>query len=131
MHMLTTRITPLTRPMVLRIVCASFVMALFSCGCSSEQVPPERTAKVAGTVTLKGKAVKGGTLMLMDLQNGSSGQAALDKSGKFEMTDAVPPGEYTVFLAGTRVPEKYQSETSSDYKVTVTEGDNELKIDLK
>ena len=69
--------------------------------------------------------------MLISLQSGSSGEGTIDKSGKFEFTAPVPPGEYTVFFAGAPVPEKYQSETSSDCKVTVTEGSNDLKIDLE
>ena len=129
--MFTARIESVARHALLCVALAMTVAVLVSSGCSSEPVAPERTAGISGTVTLKGKPVKGGTVMLMSLEDGSSGQAPLDNSGKFEMAEPVPPGEYTVFFAGARVPEIYLSETSSDHKVTVTEGTNDLKIDLQ
>ena len=129
--MLTTQANWVKRHAAICIATVSMMTLLLYCGCSSKEETPESTAKVAGTATVKGKPIKGGTLMLMSLENGSTGQGTIDRKGKFEFTDPIPPGKYTVFFAGVRVPDKYQSETSSDYKVTVTEGSNDLKIDLQ
>lgn len=129
--MFTTRINRIERHAVLFIAIASTTTLLLLGGCSSEQATPDPTGKVAGTVTLNGKPVKGGNLMLMSFSGGGTGQGTLDSSGKFELTDPLPPGEYTVFFINARVPDKYLSDTSSDYTVTLNEGANDLKIDLK
>jgi hypothetical protein len=116
--------------------CASILLAItlittFGCG-SAEEEAAEATAQASGTVTVNGKAVTRGTVALYSLQSGASAEATLDRGGKFKLTDPLAPGQYTVFLSRTAgVPEKFLSETSSDYTVTLKEGANELVIDLK
>ena len=127
----TTQRTSIERYAVLLIAFAFSTTLLLSSGCSSGEATPDPTAKVAGTVTVKGKPLKSGTLMLMSFQNGGSGQGTIDKSGKFEFAESLPPGEYTAFFTEGSVPEKYLSETSSGYTVTLTEGANDLKIALE
>lgn len=102
-------------------------------GCSSpKEDVPEATAQASGSVAIDGKAVKSGTVGFFALSSGASGQAPVDKAGNFQLESPLAPGEYTVYLSGaSNVPEKFTSETSSDYTVTLTEGDNDLKIDLK
>ena len=56
----------------------------------------------------------------------------LDKKGEFTIADPVAPGDYQVFFIGTKgMPDKYISETSSDYIVTVKDEANQLTIDIK
>lgn len=90
----------------------------------------DSTAQIAGTVTVKGRPVKKGTILFLPSQAGNMGEASLDKTGKFELATPLVPGEYRVFFSNAPVPEKFQSETSSDYAVTVSSGANVLKIDL-
>ncbi len=104
-------------------------------GCSSEEKLPQATAQVSGTVTVKGKPVGSGVISL--LNSGVAWQATLDRTGKFQIADPVPPGTYLVYLravgGGTHptVPVKYQSDTSTDCTVSVQPGHNDLAVDLK
>lgn len=76
--------------------------------------------------------MKTGTVHFYSLDTNITGQASVDKTGKFQLENPLPPGEYRVFLGGTaRVPEKFRSETSSPYSVSVKEGSNEFSIDLR
>lgn len=125
--MLRYRIASAASLVALALVLTSAV----GCGSAKEEVP-EATAQASGSVALNGKAVKDGTVGFFSLSSGASGQAALDKAGKFQLEAPLAPGEYTVFLSGaSNIPEKYASETSSDYTVTLKEGANDLTIDLK
>jgi hypothetical protein len=113
---------------------AALALVLASAGgCGpAKQEAAEATAQASGSVAVNGKAVREGTVGFFSLGSGASGQASLDKAGKFQLESPLPPGEYTVYLSGaSNVPEKFQSETSSDYRVTLKEGANDLTIDLK
>ena len=114
---------------------AALVLVLVSatgCGSAKQQEAAEATAQASGSVAVNGKAVRDGTVGFYSLGSGASGQASVDKAGKFQLQSPLAPGEYTVYLSGaSNVPEKFQSETSSDYRVTLKEGANELTIDLK
>lgn len=122
------------------VIAGSLTLPLFGSGCESSIPQPEKPADsstVSGTVTLNGKPVGGGEIGLYSLQFGMAGQAALDPEGKFKLSDPIAPGEYRVyFFAGngqslSSMPTKYMSETSSDYTVSVKEGDNALTVDIK
>ncbi|QDT95103.1 hypothetical protein [Gimesia aquarii] len=129
------------RSVEFRILIASFLCLTFtSVGCESKIAVPEKpadSAKVSGLVTLNGKPVSGGEVGFFSLQFGMAGQAALDKEGKFTLSEPIAPGDYRIyFLSGDSrplngMPAKYMSETSSDFSVTVKESDNQLTIDLK
>ncbi|WP_339735431.1 hypothetical protein [uncultured Gimesia sp.] len=117
-------------------VCLAFTVS----GCESSIAVPEKPADnsaVSGTVTLNGKPVSGGEVGFFSLQFGMAGQAALDKDGKFKLSDPIAPGDYRIyFLSGNGqplrgMPVKYMSETSSDYSVAVKDGENQLVIEIK
>ena len=121
------RSTILLLTIVAFLVCAG-------CGASPEPLPVagESTAQASGSVTLNGQSVTAGAVSFYSLKTGVTGQASLDEQGQFKFAAPLPPDEYTVFLTGARgVPEKYLSETSSDYTVTLQQGDNQVTIDLK
>jgi len=115
------------------------VILIAGCG---ETMPPETavvtdaTADVSGIVTIKGKPLSSGQVVLYSLSNGNSHSAALASEGLFQIAEKVPAVEYTVFFMGANggqhngVPEEYQSETSSTYTVTVTPGQNNLELAL-
>lgn len=102
-------------------------------GCRSvEDEIPEATARVSGIVAIAGKPVGRGTVCFYSLKTGATTQGLLDKRGRFEFESPLPPGEYTVYLGGaSRVPERYLSETSSDRRITLVSGSNDLTIDLE
>lgn len=117
------------------VVGAAFIAMLPLIGCSSKEETPAATAQVAGTVTAKGRPVDSGVITL--LSSGVSWEAPLDRAGKFQISAPLPPGTYLVYLravgggAHPTVPGKYQSDTSTDCKVAVQPGNNDLAIDLK
>lgn len=128
---------PTRSPLLRFAVGATALMAavlLTGCGSKAEKAP-EATAQVSGAVTVMGRALPSGTITL--LSSGMSWQAKLDRAGKFKLADSVPPGEYLVYLraddggAHPYVPVKFQSDTSTDYKVSVKTGNNDLTINLK
>ncbi|QDU07120.1 hypothetical protein [Gimesia aquarii] len=118
----------------------AFVASLIFTGCESTLDVPEKpadNATVSGTVTLNGKPVSGGNVGFYSMQFGMAGQAALDKEGKFTLSEPIAPGDYQIYFMTDNgqplrgIPAKYMSETSSDYSVTVKESNNQLAIDLK
>lgn len=117
------------------VVGAALIATIPLIGCSSKEETPAPTAQVSGTVTAKGRPVDSGVITL--LSSGVSWEASLGKAGKFQISTPLPPGTYLVYLravgGGTHptVPGKYQSDTSTDCKVTVQPGNNDLAIDLK
>ena len=116
------------------VVGAALIAALLF-GCSSEEETPDATAQVSGTVTVKGRPLRSGVVML--LNSGNSWQATLDRTGKFRISTPLPPATYLVYLREANgephrlVPVKYQSDTSTDYTLSVQPGNNEAAIDLK
>ncbi|HBL42582.1 hypothetical protein [Gimesia sp.] len=93
---------------------------------------PADTASVSGKVTLNGSPVTSGQVGLYSVDYGTLIQGDLDKKGEFTIADPVAPGDYQVFFIGTKgMPDKYISETSSDYIVTVKDEANQLTIDIK
>lgn len=138
-HMNTIRKNITVRHRIASAACSAVLVTLglvlvSAAGCSppAEEEAADPTAQASGAVTLNGGAVGQGTVFFFSLESGASGQGSLAKDGKFQLESALPPGEYTVYLSGiSNIPEKYQSETSSDYTVTLNEGANDLTIDLK
>jgi len=119
----------------LAVVGVALIAATLLTGCGAKEKAPEAKAQVSGTVTVQGTPLTFGTVTL--LSSGVSWEAKLDKAGKFQIPDALAPGTYLVYLRAVdggphpNVPVKYQSDTSTDYTVTVKAGDNNFPIDLK
>ncbi|WP_154934985.1 hypothetical protein [Gimesia maris] len=116
------------------------VAVLLLTGCEASLETPENpadNATVSGTVKLNGKPVKTGQVGFFSLKFGMAGQAELNGEGKFTLPDPIAPGEYRIYFAPQNgqtpggMPEKYMTETSSDYIVTVKDGANQLSIDIK
>ena len=86
------------------------VLGVFILGCAQKGDPNRpKTAPVAGTVTYKGQAVEGATVMFVSAS--ASGRGAVgktDASGRFTMTtfasgDGAIPGSYRVAIYKTSV----------------------------
>ncbi|MES2791024.1 MAG: hypothetical protein V4719_15535 [Planctomycetota bacterium] len=123
--------------MMERMVALLVTFAL-AAGCQSKPVekPAGVPAQVSGTVSYAGKPIARGSIILYPQVGGPMYQAPLGAGGAFKMASPTPTGKYVVYLYnGTQplsgVPQKYSSETSSDYIVTIQEGENTLAVDLK
>ncbi len=125
--------SPVVTPMRSLLFAAAVLLITSASGCGApEEKVAEPTASVAGTVTLAGKTMPRGTIHLYSLVTGADGKGEIDSKGNFKLESPLAPGEYAVFLSGVSgIPEKFLSETSSDQRVTVANGDNALTIDLK
>lgn len=129
-----------------------FITLLVSCcislalvGCSN----PNPVGTVKGTATVKGKPYSKAAVMFVSLETGHGASGDLDAEGKFQLSDPLPVGKYTVYFAPKSiapedataapipmqmdkvVPDKYWSESSSDIKVDVKEGANEVPVEIK
>lgn len=119
-------------PLVLGAVCM-LLTATIGCGSAKEKsTQGAATGQVSGTVAIAGRPVPRGTVCFYSLKSNTSEQAPLGKNGQFQLKNALAPGEYRVYLNGVpNAPEKFRSETSTDYSVTVKEGSNQVAVDLK
>ncbi len=111
--------------------------------------PANPVGTVKGTASLKGKPYSDAAVMFVSLEKGLGSGGDLQSDGSFSLTDPLPVGSYTVYFAPKSVPaaeasaapvpmhvdksipSKYWSESSSDIKVDVKEGDNTVPIDIK
>jgi len=115
------------------VLAATGVLLAATIGCgSAKEDRKEATGQVSGTVAIAGRPVPRGTVCFYSLKSNTSEQAPLGKNGQFQLKNALAPGEYRVYLSDVPyAPEKFRSETSSDYGVTVKEGSNQIAVDLK
>jgi hypothetical protein len=115
------------------LVMAVALVVATAVGCGSEsKEDAEPTAQVSGSVMVAGRPVPGGRVHFYSFESGVTGEAPLDRGGKFNVPSPLVPGEYTVYLSGARnVPEQFLSETSSGHTVTLVSGSNDLNIDLR
>lgn len=111
-------------------------------GCSSEKP----TGTVQGTVTLDGAPYADAAVVFLSLATGQGASADIQSGGSFQLSDPLPLGTYTVYLApkavaesdqpapvtiDQTVPEKYWNEAASDIKVDVQQGPNTVTVELK
>lgn len=120
----------------------AFALVLVCCiGCSGDSMAP-----VTGVVTLDGKPVSGLEVNFEptgDPDNRATATGYTQEDGSFALVypgykKGAPLGEYIVRISGgeslddgttVRVPPKYNTE--SDWKETVTSGENNFKFELK
>ena len=118
---------------------------LAAMGCSESQ--PMGTVK--GTVSVKGKPYTDAAVMFVSTASGQGSGGDIGADGSFTLADPLPVGTYTVYFApksiapedataapvpihmDKSVPEKYWNEASSDIKVEVKEGDNNIPVEVK
>lgn len=126
------------------------LIALLSCtvlltGCA----PDNPVGTVKGTASVKGKPYGDAAVMFISLEKGVGSGGDLNTDGSFSLTEPLPVGQYTVYFApksvaaedlsaapvpmhmDKSVPSKYWSESSSDIKVDVKEGENVVPIEVK
>jgi hypothetical protein len=107
---------------------------------------PSGMVRVRGVVLHKGKPLPDGIVNLETVGGKGSGTGRITKEGVFEVI--VPPGDYKVGVssrngnvtfdknfrpieAESRIPERYESITTSGLQVTVTPRGDRLSINLE
>jgi hypothetical protein len=124
----------------LTVVCLA--VPTVTCGCSGGD---NAGAQATGVVTIDGAPAANVLVNFLPTEGGNSAFATTDASGRFTVQTTrtvvgLAPGEYRVTVhpgdddsgaTASPVPEKYQTERTSDLRVSVSEGaKNELKIEL-
>lgn len=120
-----------------------FLVGMTSLGCG-KSVP---TGTVQGKVTLNGQPYDNAVVAFMCLDTGYVALADIQSEGAFVIAEPVPVGNYTVYLApkadpgggdeprpvtiDQSIPDKYWNESSSDIKIDVKEGENDVAVELK
>ena len=127
------------------IVTVLSTCSLLLSGCA----PANPVGSVKGTASLKGKPYSDAAVMFISLEKGFASGGDIQADGSFTLAEPLPVGSYTVYLApksipvedataapvpmqaDKSVPSKYWNESTSDIKVDVKEGENNIPIDLK
>ncbi len=122
---------------------AVFLGALCGCGGS------EPSGSVQGTVTLKGKPLEDGQVLLFAEPGRPVSAAAISANGVFQFAEPIPAGKYAVAIlpageelpAGAeppsvktalpQIPPKYRSEVTSGLNAAIQPGDNALTFQMK
>ena len=134
------------RPPLLQVFLAS-LMSVFLVGCGSDANP---TGSVSGTVTLDEAPFSGdSSVVLMCLDTGQAGSADIQSDGTFRLEKRLPVGTYVAFISpksssaeamgdqpveatvDEAVPKKYRSETTTDVKIDIVEGKNDVVVAMK
>lgn len=120
---------------------------LVGCGGGADAVPQ---GDVSGAVKVNGQPVTQGKITFTSAALGAAGSADLAADGTYTFPGPLPAGEYKVYFSeaglGDRppsedpkadamsglkdVPEKYQSEQSTDLTATVEKGSNDIPFEL-
>ncbi len=115
-------------------------------GCGGGTGGPDLMGKVTGKVTVGGKPLKSGRINFISEQVGVGAGGDLTPEGTYTLDGPVPEGVYKAFITfniapsqlGTpaadvvkTVPEKYQSQGTTDLTVTVESGENVRDFELK
>ncbi|WP_417393108.1 carboxypeptidase-like regulatory domain-containing protein [Gimesia sp.] len=125
----------------------SLALCLWCSGCSGgldEDLP--ETVAVRGVVTYQGKPVTDASIMFYPLQGRKPATGRSDTTGKFtlrtfEKDDGAIPGEHQVTVNAyestpegvsmkSAIPIKYSSPTTTPLKITVSESNPEIKLEL-
>jgi len=130
---------------------AMLAAVLATAGCGPHIPPPPTTQPVHGNVTLNGEPFTYGFVRFVPAELGkgrfAEGMIAEDGSyavAAFKGQAGTLPGEYMVYFSGLQaaaegesdapplpLPKKYLSKETTDLKVTVTDGDNDIPLEMQ
>jgi hypothetical protein len=107
------------------------------------------TGTVKGKVLLDGQPYSEAAVAFISLDTGQAGVAQVNPDATFQLTTPLPVGSYRVYLEppdadaqataeqpkpvamDKTVPEKYWNEASTDITIDITEGENDVTVELK
>lgn len=134
------------RPLCQTILfCGMLLAGNLLTGCSGGPHSEKPSGSVTAKVTYGGQPVTVGTVTLFSSQTGLGGGQDLNQEG-VAYIETIPVGEYVVTVTPPlpdmsdpnppqidypQLPQKFRSDTTSTLKATVTEGDNDLQLELK
>ena len=111
---------------------------LICCGCGGAPAAPTMDVTVKGKVTLNGQPAGPIGIQFYSMQHGNVAKAEADKEGAFTLSGPIPAGEYILYLTGpaegkapSNIPPIYFSDTSTDQRVTLNSGANDVALALK
>ena len=130
---------------LVQVVLACFVAVSFV-GCAKT----DPTGLVAGKVTLDDVPYAAdSSVMFMSRETGQAGTADIQPDGTFSLTTPLPVGSYVVFIGpksattedgseepseekiDPSLPTKYLNEVTTDIKIEIVEGPNDVVVPLK
>jgi hypothetical protein len=114
------------------------LLCVFGCGGTGNAVAPP-TLPVKGKVTLKGQALKKGTITFEPDSGGKEAFGKVQPDGTFVLTsykenDGAVPGVHRVYISGVsknEVPAKYHSAAASKIEIEVSASKTDYDIDFK
>ncbi|QDT32248.1 carboxypeptidase-like regulatory domain-containing protein [Thalassoglobus polymorphus] len=137
----------LSRKLGFTLVVLLNLCLIAGCGGGGDKAP---SGRVSGSVKLNGEPVFPGKITLTSATIGAAGSADLTSDGEFTFEGPLPVGQYKVYLTSAGlgdsppsenpkadankglkdVPQKYQSETTTDLTATIEEGKNTIPLEL-
>lgn len=143
---MTDRFFKMRRRSLLQLVLVCFGVILVV-GCGQKTGP---TGSVKGSVTLDDVPYTAeASVVFMSTETGQAGSADIQSDGTFRLEAPLPVGTYAVFIGpksptseegmeepseekiDTSLPTKYRGETSTDIKVDIVEGGNDVVVAMK
>ncbi len=131
------------------------IISIACAGCGDSSTDSRAFAQVKGTVKYHGGLLKSGRVNFVPVAGGNPASGVINPDGTYTMMttqpgDGVVPGEYKVGVFNRKddapdnldpgkpipkspddVAEKYENPNTSEVKVTVNPGKNDIPIDLK
>lgn len=127
----------------LRLGTAVCLISLLA-GCGGAQAQSKPMGTVTGSVTLKGKPLNNCRVNFISEQMGAGGDLQPDSS--FTLDGPIPAGHYSIFITMpeiftpaqaqsksglSSVPKQYLTQSTTNLKADIKEGENNLSFDLK
>tara|TARA_R110002095_G_scaffold199534_1_gene179377 strand:+ start:52675 stop:53049 length:375 start_codon:yes stop_codon:yes gene_type:complete len=124
------------------VVCLTCLLS----GCGETQAESKPMGTVTGSVSLKGNPLTDCRVNFISEQVGAGAGGDLQSDGSFTLDGPVPAGNYSVFISLpenftpaqaqaksglSNVPKKYLSQSTTDLKADLKEGENNVSFDLK
>ena len=135
------------RRLPLRKMVLTCLLTVLFVGCGEAPIP---TGTVKGKVTLDDAPyAEDGSVVFMSTDTGQAGTADIQSDGTFSLTDPLQVGSYAVFIGpksaesedgmqepseekiDESLPEKYTNEASTDIKIEIVEGENDVLVPMK
>jgi hypothetical protein len=95
--------------------------------------PSGGNARLRGTVTFENQPLADADVVLVSVQlpRPRVFTAKTQAEGRYQFTEAIPPGTYIVVVTGAGVPARYQLTTTSPLRLELAAGDHSRNLNLQ